>query len=85
MLIDMYHLNTHDHWKLNKSGKNDDIFFLMKSEFGLMLTIFLILFIKISDMNFKGNNLLILFNILLIVNLAFSFFFNREGSYQWDV
>jgi NADH-quinone oxidoreductase subunit N len=57
----------------------NDFFILMKSELGITLIIFILLFIKIGK-GMKNESLLSLIQVLLLVNCIAGFFFNKEGS-----
>ena len=58
---------------------NTDFFILMKHELGIMLIIFILLFLKIKDGTMKSESLLNVVNLLLIINFAFGFFMNKTG------
>ncbi len=57
----------------------NDFLILMKSEWVITLIIFLLLFIKIGR-GMKNESLLSLIQVLLLINAATGFFFNKEGS-----
>jgi len=57
----------------------NDFLILMKSEWVITLTIFLLLFIKIGK-GMKNESLLSLVQILLLLNTVTAFFYNKEGS-----
>ena len=57
----------------------NEFFTLMKSEWLISVTIFLLLFIKISK-GMKNDRLLMLIQVLLLVNFIAGFFYNRYGS-----
>ena len=57
----------------------NDFLILMKSEWVITLIIFLLLFIKIGK-GMKNDSLLSLIQVLLLLNTATAFFFNKEGS-----
>lgn len=57
-----------------------EFFTLMKPELGLMLIIFLLLFLKIWDGIKEKGTLLSIVNILLLLNFAAGFFCNTEGT-----
>jgi NADH-quinone oxidoreductase subunit N len=57
----------------------NDFLILMKSEWVITLIIFLLLFIKIGK-GMKNDSLLSLIQVLLLINAASGFFFNKEGS-----
>ena len=59
---------------------NNDFLIVMKSEWSLIFIIFLLLFIKVSDVIKSNATLLHLSNILLFINFLFGFFFNKEGD-----
>jgi NADH-quinone oxidoreductase subunit N len=57
-----------------------EFFILMKPELGLMLIIFLLLFLKIWDGIKEKSTLLAIANILLLLNFVGGFFCNTEGT-----
>lgn len=57
-----------------------EFFILMKPELGLMLIIFLLLFLKIWDGIKEKSTLLAIANILLLLNFVAGFFCNTEGT-----
>jgi NADH-quinone oxidoreductase subunit N len=57
-----------------------EFFILMKPELGLMLIIFLLLFLKIWDGIKEKTTLLSIVNVLLLLNFAAGFFCNEEGT-----
>jgi NADH-quinone oxidoreductase subunit N len=62
----------------------NEFFTLMKSELAVTAIIFLLLFIKISK-GMKNELMLSLIQIMLLINLAFGFFFNKEGNLFGDM
>jgi NADH-quinone oxidoreductase subunit N len=62
----------------------NEFFTLMKSELAVTAIIFLLLFIKISK-GMKKELMLSLIQILLLINLALGFFFNKEGNLFGDM
>src|ERR1043165_4153709 len=52
---------------------------LMKSELAITVIIFLLLFIKLGK-GMNNESLLSLIQVLLLANLLFGFFFNKQGS-----
>jgi len=56
-----------------------DFFILMKSELAVTLLIFLLLLIKIGK-GMRNESLLPLLQVLLLLNFAFGFFFNKSGT-----
>lgn len=63
----------------------NDFFLLMKQELLLTAIIFILLFVKLSAIEWKTKNLLLLVNILLTINLAAGFFFNGTGELFGDM
>ena len=57
-----------------------EFFILMKSEWSLMLIIFILLFIKVVGNTKDNTQLLWITNILLALNFVFGFFFNASGE-----
>lgn len=57
----------------------NDFIILMKSELVVTAIIFLLLFIKIGK-GMRNETLLPLIQVLLLINMIFSFVFNKEGS-----
>lgn len=62
-----------------------NFFILMQQELLLIAIIFLLLFIKLSTVEWKKSNLLLAVNILLTINLATGFFFHEAGSLFGDM
>jgi NADH-quinone oxidoreductase subunit N len=58
----------------------NDYFLLMKQELVITAIIFILLFIKVGNKEWKNENVLNLVNVLLLINFAVSFFFNEEGT-----
>ncbi|HRX92737.1 MAG TPA: hypothetical protein P5158_01400 [Chitinophagaceae bacterium] len=56
-----------------------DFIILMKSELVVTTIIFLLLFVKIGK-GMRNEKLLPLIQVLLLINVLFSFVFNKEGS-----
>jgi NADH-quinone oxidoreductase subunit N len=57
-----------------------EFFILMKPELSLMLIIFFLLFLKIWDGIKDRSTLLSIVNIVLLLNFAAGFFYNKEGA-----
>jgi NADH-quinone oxidoreductase subunit N len=57
-----------------------DFFILMKAELIVTLIIFILLFLKLRDKQWKAESLLNFINILLLINFLAGFFFNQEGT-----
>ncbi len=62
-----------------------DFFLLMQQELLLTAIIFLLLFMKLSTVEWKTKNLLLVVNILLTINLIAGFFFEGDGSLFGDM
>ena len=62
-----------------------DFFLLMQQELLLTAIIFILLFMKLSAVEWKTKNLLLVVNILLTINLAAGFFFNGYGYLFGDM
>jgi NADH-quinone oxidoreductase subunit N len=58
----------------------NDFFVLMKPELGLMLIIFVLLFLKVWDGIKDASSLLMIANVLLLANFVAGFCMNREGT-----
>jgi NADH-quinone oxidoreductase subunit N len=58
---------------------------IMKQELMLVLIIFILLFIKLGNKEWKKENLLHIVNILLFINLVAGFVWNEEGSLFGDM
>ena len=54
-------------------------FILMKQEWGILAILFILLFIKVGNKEWKNEQILNLVNILLLVNFITGFFLNKEG------
>jgi NADH-quinone oxidoreductase subunit N len=52
---------------------------LMKQEWSVIAILFILLFIKVGNREWKNENILNLVNILLLANFISGFFWNREG------
>jgi NADH-quinone oxidoreductase subunit N len=63
----------------------DDFLLLLKPELSVTLLIFILLFLKIGNREWKPANLLRFINLLLLINLVAGFFFNREGDLFGDM
>ena len=59
---------------------NADFLYIMKSEMGLTLIIFILLFLKVWDGIKSNTTLLHITNFLLFLNLVGGFFFNMNGE-----
>ncbi len=57
----------------------NDFLILMKQELVITIIIFILLFIKIGSKDWKNESLLKLINVLLLLNVVFSFIGNQEG------
>jgi NADH-quinone oxidoreductase subunit N len=57
-----------------------EILLLMKQEWALIVILFFLLFLKVSDREWGNEHILNLVNFLLLVNFMTGFFLNREGS-----
>ncbi|HEX3025267.1 MAG TPA: proton-conducting transporter membrane subunit, partial [Chitinophagaceae bacterium] len=57
----------------------NDFFILMKQELVITVIIFILLFIKVGSKDWKNESLLKLINVLLLLNVVFSFIGNQEG------
>ncbi len=57
----------------------NDFLILMKQELVITVIIFILLFIKVGSKDWKNEALLKLINILLLLNVVFSFIGNQEG------
>ncbi len=62
-----------------------NFFLLMQQELLLTAIIFILLFMKLSAVEWKPKNLLLIVNILLTINLAAGFFFNGFGYLFGDM
>lgn len=63
----------------------NDFFLLMQQELLLTAIIFILLFMKLSAVEWKTKNLLLIVNILLTINLAAGFFFDGFGYLFGDM
>ncbi|HQQ94903.1 MAG TPA: NADH-quinone oxidoreductase subunit N [Bacteroidia bacterium] len=59
---------------------NTHFFILMKAELSLGLILFLLLILKLTDRSGSSKQILGIANVLLLLNFALGFFFNKEGS-----
>lgn len=57
----------------------NDFFILMKQELTVTVIIFILLFIKVGAKEWSNGAILNIVNLLLLVNLASGFIFNKEG------
>lgn len=57
----------------------NDFLILMKQELVITVIIFILLFIKVGSKDWKNESLLKLINVLLLLNVVFSFIGNQEG------
>lgn len=62
-----------------------NFFLLMQQELLLTAIIFILLFMKLSAVEWKPKNLLLIVNVLLTINLAAGFFFNGFGYLFGDM
>ena len=63
----------------------NDFLYLMKAELMITIIIFILLFLKLSNKEWKNENLLNFINILLFFNLASGFFYIPTGSLFGDM
>jgi NADH-quinone oxidoreductase subunit N len=63
----------------------NEFLYLMKSELLVTIIIFILLFLKLSNREFKNENSLNLINFLLVINLAAGFFYIPKGSLFGDM
>jgi len=56
-----------------------DFFILMKQELVIIAIIFILLFIKVGNKDWKNENILNLVNVLLLFNFVIGFFWNEDG------
>jgi len=63
----------------------NDFFILMKAELVITIIIFILLFLKLGNKEWKNETLLNFINILLFINLASGFFFAGEGKLFGDM
>jgi NADH-quinone oxidoreductase subunit N len=54
-------------------------FILMKQEWGILAILFILLFIKVGNKEWKNEQILNLVNILLLANFIAGFFMNKDG------
>lgn len=57
----------------------NDFFTLMKAELLITLILFIILFLKVGNKQWKNESLLRTINFLLLLNVVAGFFYNKEG------
>ena len=57
-----------------------DFLILMKFEFLLTLVLFILLFLKLGNKEWKNESLLNIVNFLLLINFIAGFFFNHDGE-----
>lgn len=62
-----------------------EFFLLMKHELMITLIIFVLLFLKLGNKEWKNTSLISLMNVLLTINLAAGFFLNQTGSLFGDM
>ncbi|MES1219139.1 MAG: NADH-quinone oxidoreductase subunit N, partial [Bacteroidota bacterium] len=62
-----------------------DFFIMMKAELMITLIIFILLFLKLGNTEWKNESLLNFINALLLINLAAGFVFPREGTLFGDM
>jgi len=62
-----------------------DFFILMKAELVITLLIFILLFLKIGNKEWKNEPLLNVINVLLFINLLSGFFIAKEGTLFGDM
>lgn len=62
-----------------------DFFILMKAELVITLLIFILLFLKIRNKEWKNEPLLNIINVFLFINLISGFFFTKEGTLFGDM
>ena len=62
-----------------------DFLILMKPELSVTLILFIILFLKIGNKEWKNESLLRVINVLLFINVLVGFFYNNEGSLFGDM
>ncbi|MEJ8816541.1 NADH-quinone oxidoreductase subunit N [Lacibacter sp. H407] len=62
-----------------------NFFLLMQQELLLTAIIFILLFMKLSTVEWKTKNVLLVVNVLLAINLAAGFFFQGKGSLFGDM
>jgi NADH-quinone oxidoreductase subunit N len=63
----------------------NDLLILMKQELGVTLIIFILLFIKLANKEWKTDTILSVVNVLLFVNLAAGFFYIQKGILFGDM
>src|SRR5882757_2538744 len=63
----------------------NDFLILMKAELFVTFIIFILLFLKLGNKEWKNESLLKVINILLLINLASGFFFAKEGTLFGDM
>jgi NADH-quinone oxidoreductase subunit N len=57
-----------------------DFLILMKQEWAVIAILFILLFIKVGNKEWKSNNILSLVNILLLFNFIAGLFWNQQGN-----
>ena len=62
-----------------------NFFLLMQQELLLTAIIFILLFMKLSTVEWKTKNVLLVVNVLLVINLAAGFFFQGKGILFGDM
>ena len=62
-----------------------NFFLLMQQELLLTAIIFILLFMKLSTVEWKTKNVLLVVNVLLTINLAAGFFFQGKGILFGDM
>jgi NADH-quinone oxidoreductase subunit N len=62
-----------------------DFLILMKPELSVTLILFVILFLKIGNKEWKNESLLRVINVLLLINVLVGFFYNSEGVLFGDM
>jgi NADH-quinone oxidoreductase subunit N len=62
-----------------------DFLILMKAELVITMIIFILLFLKLGNKEWKNESLLNVINILLLINLVSGFFFAKEGALFGDM
>src|ERR1700752_5288144 len=63
----------------------NEFLYLVKAELIITVIIFILLFLKISDMSWKNESLLNFVNILLLINLVSGFFYIPSGNLFGDM
>jgi NADH-quinone oxidoreductase subunit N len=57
-----------------------DFLILMKQEWAVIAILFILLFIKVGNKEWKSDNILSLVNILLLFNFIAGLFWNQQGN-----